>query len=81
MKGEGVMDMKQVFIVILLSFLFSVAVIGQDVPKEWVDPETGHRVVRLSDEPGSSSFYFHQNGYTAKGDKLVFSTPNRAVDI
>lgn len=47
---------------------------AQDVPREWIDPVTGHRVVRLSDEPGSSSFYFHQNGYTANGDKLVFST-------
>jgi oligogalacturonide lyase len=47
---------------------------AQDPPREWVDPETGHRVVRLSNEPGSSSFYFHQNGYTASGDKLVFST-------
>jgi oligogalacturonide lyase len=47
---------------------------AQEPPREWVDPDTGHRVVRLSDEPGSSSFYFHQNGYTASGDKLVFST-------
>jgi oligogalacturonide lyase len=43
-------------------------------PREWIDPDTGHRIVRLSNEPGSSSFYFHQNGYTASGDKLVFST-------
>ncbi|MEP6847870.1 MAG: oligogalacturonate lyase family protein [Acidobacteriota bacterium] len=42
--------------------------------REWVDPDTGHRIVRLSDEPGSSTFYFHQNSYTASGDKLVFST-------
>jgi oligogalacturonide lyase len=66
--------MKQEFIAILSSLLFAIAVIGQEVPKEWIDPETGHRVVRLSDEPGSSSFYFHQNGHTAKGDKLIFST-------
>ena len=45
-----------------------------DVPREYVNPDTGHRIVRLSDEPGSQSFYFHQNGYTAKGDKIVFST-------
>jgi len=64
----------KVFTGFLLSLILTVVLFGQDVPKEWVDPETGHRVVRLSDEPGSSSFYFHQNGYTAKGDKLVFST-------
>lgn len=40
---------------------------------EWVDADTGHRVVRLSRVPGESqSLYFHQNGFTAKGDKLVF---------
>src|SRR5262245_44411733 len=41
---------------------------------EWIDAETGHRVVRLSRLPGSStSFYFHQNAFTAEGDKMVFS--------
>lgn len=44
-------------------------------PKEWIDPDTGHRVVRLTDEPGSASLYFNQNGYTAGGKKLVFTTP------
>ncbi len=44
------------------------------VPREWIEPATGHRVVRLSGDDGASSFYFHQNGFTAKGDKLVVST-------
>lgn len=44
-------------------------------PGAWIDPATGHRVIRLSDEPGSASLYFHQNMYTATGDKMVFSTP------
>src|SRR5262249_22679006 len=43
-------------------------------PLEWVDVATGHRVVRLSREPGSQSLYFHQNGYTENGDRLVFTT-------
>jgi len=46
----------------------------RDPPTEWVDPDTGHRVIRLSEDSGGSSFYFHQNGYTASGDKLVIST-------
>lgn len=52
-------------------------------PREWIDPDTGHRVVRLSDEPGSSSLYFNYNGYTPQGDKLVISTPGgiSAVDL
>src|SRR5262249_30893527 len=47
---------------------------AEEPPTEWVEPATGHRVVRLSREPGTSSFYFHQNAYTASGDKLVVST-------
>jgi oligogalacturonide lyase len=43
---------------------------------EWIDPATGHRVVRLSREPGSASLYFHQNPYAADGDKMVFTTPS-----
>ncbi len=43
-------------------------------PAEWVDPSTGHRIVRLSDEPGSASFYFHQNAYSADGELIVFTT-------
>ena len=45
---------------------------GQELARDWVDPDTGHRILRLSNDADSSSFYFHQNGYT--GDKLVFST-------
>jgi oligogalacturonide lyase len=44
-------------------------------PREWVDPDTGHRVIRLSDQPGSSSLYFNFNGYTPQGDALLISTP------
>ena len=47
----------------------------KEFPKEWIDPDTGHRVVRLTDEPGSQSPYFHQNPYTATGDKMVFTSP------
>jgi oligogalacturonide lyase len=40
---------------------------------DWVDADTGHRVVRLSRVPGASeSFYFHQNAFTPEGDKMVF---------
>ena len=44
-------------------------------PTEWIDPATGHRVIRLSKEPGSASLYFHQNAYTPDGNKLIISTP------
>jgi oligogalacturonide lyase len=45
-------------------------------PKEWIDPDTGHRVVRLSDEPGSGSLYFHQNEFSKDGTKLIVSGPS-----
>ena len=60
----------------LCAFLWQGALAQQtEVPREWVDPDTGHRVVRLSDEPGSSSLYFHQNAYTPDGQKLIITTP------
>jgi oligogalacturonide lyase len=48
---------------------------AKEPPREWIDPDTGHRVVRLSDEPGSQSLYFHQNAYTPDGAKLIVTTP------
>ena len=46
-------------------------------------PDTGHRIVRLTDEPGSASLYFNQNGYTADGKKMVYTTPGgiSALDL
>ena len=44
-------------------------------PSEWIEPATGHRVVRLSREPGSASLYFHQNAYTSEGDKMLITGP------
>lgn len=46
-----------------------------DPAAEWSDPLTGHKVVRISREPGSASLYFHQNSYTPQGDKMVISVP------
>jgi oligogalacturonide lyase len=49
---------------------------AQDPPREWIDPDTGHKVIRLSTEPGSQSLYFHQNAYTPDGKKLIITTPS-----
>src|SRR5262245_9570032 len=56
---------------------------GDDPPTEWIEPATGHRVVRLSREPGSASLYFHQHAYSVDGRKLVFTTSAglSAVDL
>ena len=50
-------------------------------PLDWVDPDTGHRVIRLSRDPNTASLYFHQNAYTAKGDKLVVTNPKGIATI
>jgi len=49
-------------------------VAAQDaLPDEWVDKDTGHKVIRLSRREGENRcLYFHQNMFTADGDKMVF---------
>jgi oligogalacturonide lyase len=44
-------------------------------PASWIDKDTGHRVVRLTSEPGSASFYFNVNAYTPDGNEMVYTTP------
>src|ERR1041385_8927359 len=51
------------------------------LPTEWIDPDTGHRVIRLSREPGTASLYFHQNAYSAGGKKLVVTNPHGIATI
>lgn len=59
----------------LAGFLLVLPALAQEPPREWIDPDTGHRVITLSREPGSESLYFHQNAFTAEGDKMVMTTP------
>jgi oligogalacturonide lyase len=66
------MRLFSLFVSLILS---ATTVSAQELPREWIDPDTGHRVVRLSDEPGSASLYFHQNAYTPDGEKLIITTP------
>ncbi|MFT2010442.1 oligogalacturonate lyase family protein [Pontibacter sp. 13R65] len=47
------------------------------MPQQWIDKDTGHKLMRLSSAPGSnSSFYFHNNPFVKQlkneGDKMVF---------
>ncbi len=62
-------------IVFVVSAMMAVAADTAEPPTSWVDPDTGHRVVRLTKEPGSASLYFNQNGYTPDGKRLVYTTP------
>jgi oligogalacturonide lyase len=65
----------------LLSFSGAAAEISNSATlrDDWIDADTGHRIIRLSRLPGQSeSFYFHQNAFTPKGDKFVFSNSSEA---
>ena len=50
--------------------------LAAESPTDWIDPATGHRVIRISTEPNSASLYFHQNTYTPEGDKMIFDSPS-----
>ncbi len=73
----------RLFQTLFVIFALSVAAFAQQPqpPREWIDPDTGHRVIRLSDEPGSASLYFHQNPYTPDGQKLIITTPKGLAAI
>ncbi len=45
-----------------------------DFPTDWIDSDTGHRVVRISTEPGSESLYFNLNPFTPDGKKMVITS-------
>ena len=49
---------------------------ADEPPLEWIEPATGHKVIRLSREPGTASLYFHQNAYSADGKRLIVTTPS-----
>src|SRR3954463_5740069 len=66
---------------VVMACCIGVATAQQSPPREWIDPETGHRVIRLSDEPGSASLYFHQNPYTPDGRKLLITTPTGLATV
>ncbi len=67
----------------LLTTAGTVLYVQEKPPREWTDPDTGHRVVRLTDAAGGSTLYFHDNAFSPQGDKLMFNTPKgiAVVDV
>jgi len=55
----------------------------QPPPLSWVDKDTGHRIHRLTDEPGSSGFYFNVNAYSPDGKLMAYDAPEgiRVLDL
>jgi oligogalacturonide lyase len=50
--------------------------VAESAPNDWIDRATGHRVIRLTDVPGTASLYYHQNPFTPPGDKMVVFSRN-----
>jgi oligogalacturonide lyase len=69
--------MHRILVAIAFS-LFAMSSIAQagNPPTSWVDKDTGHRVIRLTNEPGSSGFYFNINAYTSDGRQMVYNAPD-----
>jgi oligogalacturonide lyase len=72
--------------VLAFAFLRTVAAAAEpapatpaEPPTDWIDPDTGHRVVRLSRDGGTASLYFHQNAYTTDGKKLIVTTADGGI--
>jgi len=62
--------------ILALSTAVSLCARAQNLPTSWIDKDTGHRVVRLTNEPGSSGFYFNVNAYTPDGKQMVYNAPD-----
>jgi oligogalacturonide lyase len=50
--------------------------LASEPPAEWIDSDTGHRIIRLSVEPDSATLYSTENCFTPRGDRMVFDTPD-----
>src|SRR4051812_42599768 len=48
---------------------------------DWIDPKTGHRVIRLSPDTGGSTLYFHDNRFTPEGDKMLIRLSGQGVGM
>ncbi len=47
-----------------------------ELPKTWVDKDTGHRIIRLTSQPGSLSFYFNVNPFSPDGKLMAYTAPH-----
>ena len=70
----GLLQCSWISAVALVVSLVSPAYAGEP-PTDWIDPATGHRVIRLSTEPGTKSLYFHQYPFSADGNWMVMTKP------
>ena len=53
---------------------------GPHLNASYIDADTGHRVVRLTDEAGGSTLYFHDNAFSPEGDTADVQHAQRDCD-
>jgi oligogalacturonide lyase len=51
------------------------------IPKEFTDPNSGRRIVRISEEAGSGVLYFYRHAYTPEGDVMVIKSPSGIMGV
>lgn len=54
---------------------------AQQPPASWIDAKTGHRVLRLTDEPGATALYFNEEVYTPQGDRMFISSERGIIAV
>jgi oligogalacturonide lyase len=66
-----------------LAAQFASAAAPATPPATWVDKDTGHRVWRLTPEPGSGGLCFNYNAFTPDGKSMVYTAPDgiHALDL
>ena len=75
-KVNGASGRRKLFVALFAAVIGVATLRAQtNPPTEWIDPDTGHRVVQLSREPGSESLYFNLNPFTPDGKRMVFTSP------
>lgn len=65
--------------IVPLALLAGLGAHAAEPPTDWIDPATGHRIIRLSQEPGTASLYFNQRCYSADGKKLIVTTADHGI--
>lgn len=62
--------------IVILSACITLFAGTSEPPRSWVDKDTGHRVFRLTNEAGSSGFYFNVNAYSPDGKLMAYDAPD-----
>lgn len=64
------------FAIFILFAVITPVLLARPLPKSWVDKDTGHRIFRLTNEPGSESTYFNVNPFSPDGKLMMYTAPD-----